>query len=325
MNNATLKKLELLKNSSSNYRLNYHRYSKKEMSTLTRLASQVSGEKVTENDILKQFNTFHSAIKHYYNVEKTLTTQREQFTKEYKYNLKFLQDLTNVNLSKMRKLEKAINNNTINTQQIMVEKRKIVIDYLQNAGDFTSLVENKKDVFTTLDYAKTLKEYSDLAVSLLYNDIKNLGLTAVRSRKQLVQYYTKTYADPTDVKATQDIIKQRSGQSKEKFTWDELKQVNDDNYNFINEILNTTLKIVLRNGAVVIDKFRKFAKKTIRIGIFWELVDKFRDLNGYSVIGYNDYSAILKYMIDALGVYGFSAYLLQDKFINNVVTIEVVD
>lgn len=325
MNNATLKKLELLKNSSSNYRLNYHRYSKKEMATLTRLASQVSGEKVTENDILKQFNTFHSAIKHYYNVEKTLTTQREQFTKDYKYNLKFLQDLTNVNLSKMRKLEKAINNNTINTHQVMVEKRKIVIDYLQNAGDFTSLVENKKDVFTTLDYAKTLKEYSDLAVSLLYNDIKNLGLTAVRSRKQLIQYYTKTYADPTDAKATEDIIKQRSGQSKEKYTWDELKQVNDDNYNFINEILNTTLKIVLRNGAVLIAKFRKFAKKTIRIGVFWQLVDQFRDLNGYSVVGYNDYSAILRYMIDTLGVYGFSAYLLQDKFINNVVTIEVVD
>lgn len=325
MNNATLKKLELLKNSSSNYRLNYHRYSKKEMSTLTRLASQVSGEKVTENDILKQFNTFHSAINHYYNVEKTLTTQREQFTKDYKYNLKFLQDLTNVNLSKMRKLEKAINNNTINAHQVMVEKRKIVIDYLQNAGDFTSLVENKKDVFTTLDYAKTLKEYSDLAVSLLYNDIKNLGLTAVRSRKQLVQYYTKTYADSTDAKATQDIIKQRSGQSKEKFTWDELKQVNDDNYNFINEILTTKLKITLRNGGVLIDKFRKFAKKTIRIGIFWELVDKFRDLNGYSVVGYNDYSAILKYMLDTLGIYGFSVYLLQDKFINNVITIEVVD
>ena len=123
MNNATLKKLELLKNSSSNYRLNYNRYSKKEMSTLTRLASQVSGEKVTENDILKQFNTFHSAINHYYNVEKTLTTQREEFTKNYKYNLKFLQDLTNVNLSKMRKLEKAINNNTINAHQVMVEKR----------------------------------------------------------------------------------------------------------------------------------------------------------------------------------------------------------
>ena len=295
------------------------------MATLTRLASQVSGEKVTENDILKQFNTFHSAINHYYNVEKTLTTQREQFTRDYKYNLKFLQDLTNVNLSKMRKLEKAINNNTINAHQVMVEKRKIVIDYLQNAGDFTSLVENKRDVFTTLDYAKTLKEYSDLAVSLLYNDIKNLGLTAVRSRKQLVQYYTKTYADPTDAKATQDIIKQRSGQSKEKFTWDELKQVNDDNYNFINEILNTTLKITLRNGTVLIDKFRKFAKKTIRIGIFWELVDKFRDLNGYSVVGYNDYSAILRYMLDTLGIYGFSAYLLQDKFINNVVTIEVVD
>ena len=325
MNNATLKKLELLKNSSSNYRLNYHRYTKKEMATLTRLASQVSGEKVTENDILKQFNTFHSAINHYYNVEKTLTTQREQFTKDYKYNLKFLQDLTNVNLSKMRKLEKAINNNTINAHQVMVEKRKIVIDYLQNAGDFNRLVENKKDVFTTLDYAKTLKEYSDLAVSLLYNDIKNLGLTAVRSRKQLVQYYTKTYADKSDVKATQDIIRQRSGQSKEKYTWDELKQVNDDNYNFINEILNTTLKIVLRNGAVLIAKFRKFAKKTIRIGIFWELVDKFRDLNGYSVVGYNDYSAILKYMLDTLGIYGFSAYLLQDKFINNVITIEVVD
>lgn len=325
MNNATLKKLELLKNSSSNYRLNYHRYTKKEMATLTRLASQVSGEKVTENDILKQFNTFHSAINHYYNVEKTLTTQREQFTKDYKYNLKFLQDLTNVNLSKMRKLEKAINNNTINAHQVMVEKRKIVIDYLQNAGDFNSLVENKKDVFTTLDYAKTLKEYSDLAVSLLYNDIKNLGTTAVRSRKQLIQYYTKTYADPTDVKVTQDIIKQRSGQSKEKYTWDELKQVNDDNYNFINEILNTTLKIVLRNGAVLIAKFRKFAKKTIRIGIFWQLVDQFRDLNGYSVVGYNDYSAILRYMIDTLGVYGFSAYLLQDKFINNVVTVEVVD
>jgi hypothetical protein len=325
MNNATLKKLELLKNSSSNYRLNYHRYSKKEMATLTRLASQVSGEKVTENDILKQFNTFHSAINHYYNVEKTLTTQREQFTKDYKYNLKFLQDLTNVNLSKMRKLEKAINNNTINAHQVMVEKRKIVIDYLQNAGDFTSLVENKKDVFTTLDYAKTLKEYNDLAVSTLYNDIKNLGLTAVRSRKQLIQYYTKTYADPTDAKATEDIIRQRSGQSKEKYTWDELKQVNDDNYNFINEILNTTLKIVLRNGAVLIAKFRKFAKKTIRIGIFWQLVDQFRDLNGYSVVGYNDYSAILRYMIDTLGVYGFSAYLLQDKFINNVVTIEVVD
>lgn len=325
MNNATLKKLELLKNSSSNYRLNYHRYSKKEMSTLTRLASQVSGEKVTENDILKQFNTFHSAINHYYNIEKTLTTQREQFTKDYKYNLKFLQDLTNVNLSKMRKLEKAINNNTINEHQIMVEKRKIVIDYLQNAGDFTSLVENKKDVFTTLDYAKTLKEYSDLSVSLLYNDIKKIGLTAVRSRKQLVQYYTKTYLDPTDVKATQDIIKQRSGQSKEKYTWDELKQVNDDNYNFINEILNTTIEIVLRNGAVLVGKFRKFAKKTIRIGVFWQLVDQFRDLNGYSVVGYNDYSAILKYMIDTLGVYGFSAYLLQDKFINNVVTIGVVD
>ena len=325
MNNATLKKLELLKNSSSNYRLNYHRYTKKEIATLTRLASQVSGEKVTENDILKQFNTFHSAINHYYNVEKTLTTQREQFTRDYKYNLKFLQDLTNVNLSKMRKLEKAINNNTMNAHQVMIEKRKIVIDYLQNAGDFTSLVENKRDVFTTLDYAKTLKEYSDLAVSLLYNDIKNLGLTAVRSRKQLVQYYTKTYADPTDAKATQDIIKQRSGQSKEKFTWDELKQVNDDNYNFINEILNTTLKITLRNGTVLIDKFRKFAKKTIRIGIFWELVDKFRDLNGYSVVGYNDYSAILRYMLDTLGIYGFSAYLLQDKFINNVVTIEVVD
>lgn len=326
MNNATLKKLELLKNSSSNYRLNYHRYTKKEMATLTRLASQVSGEKVTENDILEQFSTFHSAINHYYNIEKTLSTQREQFTKNYKYNIDFLQKLTNVNISRMRKLERDMTNNKIaNPQQILNEKRKIVIEYLQNSGDFTKLVENKEHIFTTLDYAQTLKSYDDLAIQLLYNDIKNIGTNLIKSRKQLIEYYTNTYTDKADVKATQDIIKQRAGQTKEKFTWSELQQVNDDNYNFINEILNTTIKLTLRNGGVLIGKFRKFAKKTIRIGIFWELVDKFRDLNGYSVVGYNDYSAILKYMLDTLGVYGFSVYLLQDKFIDNIITIEVLD
>lgn len=326
MNNATLKKLELLKNSSSNYRLNYHRYTKKEMATLIRLASQVSGEKVTENDILEQFSTFHSAINHYYNVEKTLTTRRKEFTKNYRYNLNFLQKLTNVNLSRIRKLEKNISNNKItNPQQIANEKRKIVIDYLQNAGDFEKLVQNKEHIFTTLDYRDTLKVYDDLAIALLYSDIKNVGTDVITSQKKLIAYYTSTYTDKADVKATQDIIKQRSGQTKEKFTWSELQQVNDDNYNFINEILNTTIKLTLRNGAVLIGKFRKFAKKTIRIGIFWELVDKFRDLNGYSVVGYNDYSAILKYMLDTLGVYGFSVYLLQDKFIDNIITIEVLD
>lgn len=326
MNNATLKKLELLKNSSSNYRLNYKKYSKKEMSTLTRLASQVSGEKVTENDILEQFNTFHSAINHYYNVEKTLSNQREQFTKDYKYNINFLRKLTNVNLSRIRKLERDISNNKItNTQQISNEKRKIVTEYLQNSGDFTKLVENQEHIFTTLDYGHTLTYYDDLAIALLYNDIKNIGTAQITSQKKLVDYYTNTYTDKADVKATQDIIKQRAGQTKEKFTWSELQEVNDDNYTFVNEILNTTIKLMLRNGATLIGKFRKFAKKTIRIGIFWQLVDRFRELNGDSVIGYNDYSAILKYMINTLGVYGFSAYLLQDKFINNVVTIEVVD
>lgn len=326
MNNATLKKLELLKNSSSNYRLNYKKYSKKEMSTLTRLASQASGEKVTENDILEQFNTFHSAINHYYNIEKTLSNQREQFTKDYKYNINFLRKLTNVNLSRIRKLERDISNNKItNTQQISNEKRKIVTEYLQNSGDFTKLVENQEHIFTTLDYGHTLTYYDDLAIALLYNDIKNIGTAQITSQKKLVNYYTSTYTDKADVKATQDIIKQRAGQTKEKFTWSELQEVNDDNYTFVNEILNTTIKLTLRNGAVLIGKFRKFAKKTIRIGIFWQLVDRFRELNGDSVIGYNDYSAILKYMINTLGVYGFSAYLLQDKFINNVVTIEVVD
>lgn len=326
MNNAALKKLELLKNSSSNYRLNYKKYTKKEMSTLTRLASQVSGEKVTENDILEQFSTFHSAINHYYNIEKTLSTQREQFTKDYKYNINFLRKLTNVNLSRIRKLEKDISNNKItNPQQIANEKRKIVTEYLQNSGDFTKLVENKEHIFTMLDYANTLKNYDDLAIALLYNDIKNIGTDLITSQKKLVAYYTSTYTDKADVKTTQDIIKQRSGQTKEKFTWNELQQINDDNYNFINEILNTNLKITLRNGAMLIGKFRKFAKKTIRIGIFWQLVDKFRDLNGYSVVGYNDYSAILKYILDTLGVYGFSAYLLQDKFLDNIITIEVLD
>lgn len=324
MNNATLKKLELLKNSSSNYRLNYHKYTKKEMNTLTRLASKVSGEKVTESDILNQFSTFHSAIKHYYDIEKTLTKQREQFTKDYKYNINFLRNLTNVNLSKIRKLEKVVNNNTANAQQIMNEKRKIVIDYLQNAGDFSKLVENKSHIFTTLDYATTLNEYSDMAVELLYNDIKNLGVDAIKSQKKLIEYYTKTYADNADIKSTQDIIKQRAGQTKQTFKWGELKEVNDDNYNFINEILDTKVKITLRNGVTLIDKFRKFAKKTIRIQIFWELVDKFKSLQDYNTVGYNDYSAILKYMLNALGVYGFSVYLMQDKFINNVITIEVV-
>lgn len=323
MNNATLKKLELLKNSSSNYRLNYHKYTKKEMNTLTRLASKVAGEKVTESDILNQFSTFHSAIKHYYDIEKTLTKQREQFTKDYKYNINFLRNLTNVNLSKIRKLEKVVNNNTTDAQQIMNEKRKIVIDYLQNAGDFSKLVENKSHIFTTLDYATTLQDYSDMAVELLYNDIKNLGTDAIKSQKKLIEYYTKTYADNTDIKVTQDIIKQRAGQTKAQFKWEELKEVNEDNYQFIDEILNTTIKVTLRNGATLVAPFRKFAKKTIRIQIFWELVDSFKNSQGYDSIGYNGYASILKYILNALGVYGFSVYLMQDKFINNIITIEV--
>lgn len=322
MNNATLKKLELLKNSSSNYRLNYHKYTKKEMNTLTRLANKVAGEKVTESDILNQFSTFHSAIKHYYDIEKTLSKQREEFTKDYKYNINFLRNLTNVNLTKIRKLEKVINNNTIDAQQIMNEKRKIVLDYLQNAGDFSKLVENKPHIFTTLDYATTLQEFSDMAVELLYNDIKNLGTDAIKSQKKLIEYYTKTYADNADIKSTQDIIKQRAGQTKQRYKWEELQQVNEDNYQFIDEILNTTIVVKLRNGNVLVGPFRKFAKKTIRIQIFWELVDSYKNANG-DTIGYNGYASILKYILDALGVYGFSVYLMQDKFIDNIITIEV--
>lgn len=322
MNNATLKKLELLKNSSSNYRLNYHRYSKKEMATLTRLASQVSGEKVTENDILKQFNTFHSAIKHYYDIEKTLYKQREEFTKDYKYNINFLRKLTNVNLTKIRKLEKVINNTAIDAQQIMNEKRKIVLDYLQNSGDFSKLVENKSNIFTTLDYATTLSDFSDMAVDLLYNDIKNLGTDTIKSQKKLIEYYTKTYADNADRKSAQDIIKQRAGHTKQKFKWEELQQVNEDNYQFIDEILNTTIVVKLRNGTVLVAPFRKFAKRTIRIQIFWELVDSYKSSHD-DTIGYNGYASILKYILDALGVYGFSVYLMQDKFIDNIITIEV--
>lgn len=325
MNNALLKKLKELKNGSTNYRLRFGKYSKKEMNTLARLASQVSGEKVTENDILEQFSTFHSAINHYYNIESTLSARRKEFTEQYKYSLNFLRQLTNVNLSRVRKLEKSMSQNKMSEQQILTEKRKIVLDYLQNSGDFTRLVENKKDVFTTLDYAKTLKQYPNFAIIMLYDDIVKLGTTAIKSQKQLVEYYTKTYMDKTDKKAVQDIVKQRTGQTKEKFSWLELQQVNEDNYNFINEILSCKLKIVLRNGSTLIGSFRQFAKRTIRIGIFWEMVDRFRELNDYEIMGYNDYCAILRYMINTLGVYGFSAYMLQDKFVNNVLTIEVVE
>lgn len=325
MNNALLKKLQELKNGSTNYRLRFGKYTRKEMNTLTRLASQVSGEKVSENNILEQFNTFHSAINYYYNVESTLTVRRKEFTEQYKYSLNFLRQLTNVNLSRVRKLEKSMSQNRLSEQQILVEKRKIVLDYLQNSGDFTRLVENKKDVFTTLDYAKTLKQYPNFAITMLYDDIVKLGTIAIKSQKQLVEYYTKAYMDKTDKKSVQDIVKQRTGQTKEKFSWVELQQVNEDNYNFINEILSCKLKIVLRNGSTLIGSFRQFAKRTIRIGMFWEMVDRFRELNDYEIMGYNDYSAILKYMINTLGVYGFTVYMLQDKFANNVLTIEVVE
>jgi len=324
MNNV-LKKLQELKNGSTNYRLRYGKYRRQEMNALTRLASQVSGEKVTENDILEQFSTFHSAINHYYNVESTLSTRRKEFTEQYKYSLNFLRQLTNVNLSRVRKLEKSIVQNRLNATEILREKRKIVLDYLQNSGDFTRLIENRKDVFTTLDYAKTLKKYPNFAIIMLYNDIVKLGTTAIKSQKQLVGYYTATYMDKADKKSAQDIVKQRSGQTKEKFSWSELQQVNEDNYNFINEILDCKLKIVLRNGSTLIGSFRQFAKRTIRIGIFWKMVDRWRELSDYEIMGYNDYCAILRYMINTLGVYGFSAYLLQDKFVNNVLTIEVVD
>ena len=314
--NTMLKLLEDLENTSKNWRLTANNYDKNQMKKLAKYASTIMGEKVSKEYIKNNFKTFHSAIKYYTNIEKKLVENKENFIENYEYNLKFLIKLTNDNLTRIRKAK--------NTGQPSInEMYTIVSNFLTNARDFQRIVANEKDVFLGVD--TDIKQFSVNTIVLLYNQIiTNYPTERINSIKQLTDYYTSQTLN-TDKKLIVDTIKQRRGLTKQKLSWNELQQVNEDTYNFINALLNVTVEIVTRDGRKVQAPFRLLAKRSIDIFLFWELVDAFRaSLKDNNGVGSTNYVALFNYMVNRLGIFGFSSYMLQDMYLNNIVTIEAI-
>ena len=314
--NTMLKLLEDLENTSKNWRLTADNYDKNQMKKLVKYASTITGEKVTKDDIKSNFKTFHSAIKYYTTIEQKLVDNKQKFKENYEYNLKFLIKLTNDNLIRIRKAK--------NTGQPSInEMYAIVSNFLTNARDFQRIVANEKDVFLGVD--TDIKQFSVNTIVLLYNQITtNYPTERINSIKQLTDYYTSQTLN-TDKKLIVDTIKQRRGLTKQKLTWNELQQVNEDTYNFINALLNVTVEIVTRDGRKVQAPFRLLAKRSIDIFLFWELVDAFRaSLKDNNGVGSTNYVELFNYMVNRLGVFGFSSYMLQNMYLNNVVTIKAI-
>ena len=314
--NTMLKLLEDLKNTSKNWRLTANNYDKNQMKKLTKYASTITGEKVTKDDIKSNFKTFHSAIKYYTTIEEKLVNNKQKFKENYEYNLKFLIKLTNDNLIRIRKAK--------NTGQPSInEMYTIVSNFLTNARDFQRIVANEKDVFLGVD--TDIKQFSVNTIVLLYNQIiTNYPTERINSIKQLTDYYTSQTLN-TDKKLIVDTIKQRRGLTKQKLSWNELQQVNEDTYNFINALLNVTVEIVTRDGRKFQAPFKLLAKRSIDIFLFWELVDAFRaSLKDNNGVGSTNYVELFNYMINRLGIFGFSSYMLQNMYLNNIVTIKAI-
>ena len=314
--NTMLKLLEDLKNTSKNWRLTANNYDKNQMKKLVKYASSITGEKVTKDDIKNNFKTFHSAIKYYTNIEKKLVENKESFIKNYEYNLKFLIKLTNDNLARIRKAKRE-ENPSIN------EMYTIVSNFLTNARDFKSVVLNEKDVFMGID--TDIKEFSIDTIALLYNQIiYNYPDSRITSIKQLQEYYTNQ-AITDEKKSIENTIKQRRGLTKQKLNWNELKQINEDNYHFIDALLDVTVEMVTRDGKQIQAPFRLLAKRSIDIFLLWELVDAYRaTIKDIAMLSYTNYVALFNYMVNRLGVFGFCSYMLQNMYLNNVVTIKAI-
>ena len=314
--NTMLKLLEDLENTSKNWRLTANNYDKNQMKKLVKYASTITGEKVSKEYIKNNFKTFHSAIKYYTTIEEKLVNNKQKFKENYEYNLKFLIKLTNDNLIRIRKAK--------NTGQPSInEMYAIVSNFLTNARDFQRIVANEKDVFLGVD--TDIKQFSVNTIVLLYNQIiTNYPTERINSIKQLTDYYTSQTLN-TDKKLIVDTIKQRRGLTKQKLSWNELQQVNEDTYNFINALLDVTVEIVTRDGRKVQAPFRLLAKRSIDIFLFWELVDAFRaSLKDNNGVGSTNYVELFNYMVNRLGIFGFSSYMLQNMYLNNVVTIKAI-
>lgn len=314
--NDMLKLLENLENSTKNWRLSSKNYNKEDMKKLLKYASKIEGEKVTLNDIQKNFKTFHSAIKYYTNIEKKLVENKENFIENYEYNLKFLIKLTNDNLTRIRKAKRS-GNPSIN------EMYTIVSNFLTNARDFKRAVLNEKDVFMGID--TDIKEFSVNTIVLLYNQIiQNYPDNRITSIKQLQEYYTNQ-AINDEKKSIENTIKQRRGLTKQKLNWNELKEINEDNYHFIDALLDVTVEMTARDGKQIQAPFRLLAKRSIDIFLFWELVDAYRaTIKDIAMLSYTDYVALFNYMVNRLGVFGFCSYMLQNMYLNNVITIKAI-
>lgn len=318
MSKRTLNQLKKLKENTKNYRLNYNKYSKKEMRTLTRLASQVSGENVNEKDIKKQFKTFHSAINYYTNIEGTIDKDISKFNQEFNYNLDFIKRLTNENINRMNNIER--NKKKMDYLTLFNKKMEVVTKYLNNAKDFQALVENGKSIFKFYDYEE-LKHFSVDNIDYLYSQILSYGTKLLTGRQKTIEYYTQSYTSKEDIQATKDIIKERTGKAKQDKTWFEFKHENEDNYNFIESLLNVKLVVKTRNGELR-ERFQMFAKKTIKIPILWQMVDKYREMND-RVINVGGYDGFVAFLLETLGTQAFVWYFFQSKYYNNVATIEV--
>ena len=314
--NTMLKLLEDLKNTSKNWRLTANNYDKNEMKKLAKYASAITGEKVSKEYIKNNFKTFHSAIKYYTNIEKKLVENKENFIENYEYNLKFLIKLTNDNLARIRKAKRE-ENPSIN------EMYTIVSTFLTNARDFKRIVANEKDVFMGID--TDIKEFSIDTIALLYNQIiYNYPDTRITSIKQLQEYYTNQ-AITDEKKSIENTIKQRRGLTKQKLNWNELKEINEDNYHFIDALLDVTVEMTTRDGKQIQAPFRLIAKRSIDIFLLWELVDAYRaTIKDIAMLSYTNYVALFNYMVNRLGVFGFCSYMLQNMYLNNVVTIKAI-
>ena len=314
--NTMLKLLEDLENTTKNWRLTANNYDKNQVKKLVNYASAITGEKVTKNDIKNNFKTFHSAIKYYTNIEKKLVENKENFIENYEYNLKFLIKLTNDNLIRIRKAKRG-GNPSIN------EMYTIVSNFLTNARDFKRAVLNEKDVFMGID--TDIKEFSVNTIVLLYNQIiQNYPDKRITSIKQLQEYYTNQ-AINDEKKSIENTIKQRRGLTKQKLNWNELKQINEDNYHFIDALLDVTVEMSTRDGKQIQAPFRLLAKRSIDIFLFWELVDSYRaTIKDIAMLSYTNYVALFNYMVNRLGVFGFCSYMLQNMYLNNVVTIKAI-
>lgn len=322
MRTKTLSKLQHLKDNTRNYRTSANKYSKSEMKQLTTFATKVASEKVTEKDIKERFKTFHSAINYYIDIQSALEKEEREYQENYKYQLNFLKSLTNSNNTRLRQLEKNITAGKYKDDYLTLfnEKRKVVENYIQNSRDFEKLVENTRQAFTSS--INDVKSFSIDLIEDLYNQIKKQGTKTIKSVKQMIDYYTSTYNTSADKKQTKKIIDEKRGEGKQEKTWQEFSQENEDNYHFADSILDVMLKVRLRNGETITATFKSLAKKTIRTKTLWDLVDTYRAQTD-STVGVTNYASVVKFIMNALGIYGFSTAFLQDKFVGNIVDIDV--